>query len=110
VAWIVSCDLYMCALLPAPFEKKQKQTLDIYRYIEIDRFGPTCMEVGKEIPDLIRKHTQKMWGGGGLTGQGFVLRFPLFLPLLFFPFGVQNFAQFQRAKKVLEHRRLKKEC
>jgi len=113
VAWIVSCDLYMCSLLPAPFEKNQKQTLDIYRYIEIHRFGPTCMEVRKEIPDLIRKHTQKSvnWGGG-LTGQGFVLGFPLFLPLLFFPFAVRNFAQISKGQKCtrtskVENRMLK---
>jgi hypothetical protein len=52
------------------------------------------MEVGKEIPNLIRKHTQKSGKGGG-GGFGFLSFFLGFSFLL----GYQILHKFQSAKK-----------
>jgi hypothetical protein len=83
----------MCALR----EKAKANFGYIYRYIEIDRFRPTCMEVGKEIPNLIRKHTQKSAkvGGGGRGVCALVSALSSFSLLL----GYQILHKFSKGQK-----------
>lgn len=92
--WLV----YVCTSA-SPFEKNQKQTWDIYRYMGL---GSLAWKLEKKYPTLFGKILRRAQGGGRVSSLS------SFAFLSFW--GTKFCTNFKAPKKVLEHWRLKKEC